>query len=959
MTFDPVIQLSSLDGTNGFAINGIAAGDFSGYSVSSAGDINGDGIDDLIIGARRASPNGLSGAGQSYVVFGSNSGFGASLNLSTLNGSNGFAINGIAADDYSGWAVSGAGDVNGDGFDDVIIGARRADPNSLSNAGQSYVVFGSNSGFGGSLNLSTLNGSNGFAINGIAADDYSGWAVSGAGDVNGDGFDDVIIGARRADPNSLSNAGQSYVVFGSNSGFGGSLNLSTLNGSNGFAINGIVADDQSGWSVSGAGDINGDGFDDVIIGARFADPNGLFLAGQSYVVFGSNSGFDGSLNLSTLNGSNGFAINGIAAFDQSGWSVSSAFDVNGDGIDDLIIGASGAQPNGSNSGQSYVVFGSKSGFGSSLNLSTLNGSNGFAINGIAASDFLGWAVSGAGDVNDDGVDDVIIGAYRADPNGVMEAGQSYVIFGKSSNQPPVAVNDAVSTNEDTLLIGNVLAANPTTPDSDPNNDALTVTEINGNAANVGTSVTLTSGALLNVSASGNFVYNPNGKFESLGTGATATDSFTYTISDGKGGTSSATATVTINGANDAPTVANSLADSSAVENSLFNFTFAANTFNDVDTGDSFTYSASLADGNPLPSWLSFNANTRTFSGTPTATNVGTFSIKVTATDTSNAAASEIFDLTVTPLNLTGTPNADNLSGTASNNTINGLAGNDTIVGNQGNDSLIGGGSQDKFIYKLGDGTDTIADFGGVGKGVKPSAATIAEADTLQFIGAGLTARNLLLTQNGSNLEIAFENVANSPKVILQNFQLENLDNLRKSTGASVDLGNILFDGQTSIQDSFDVFDANSNSCDLFNRNSVTFLNELNNNVNGFDNSADVINAQGGNDVIHGNGGNDLLRGGAGNDTLNGGAGNDTLIGGVGNDSLVGGNGADVFVVGAGLGTDTAKDFVKGTDLIGLSAGLTFGQLTLSGNSIIFGSETLVVLTGVNTTSLTAANFVSV
>ena len=260
---------------------------------------------------------------------------------------------------------------------------------------------------------------------------------------------------------------------------------------------------------------------------------------------------------------------------------------------------------------------------------------------------------------------------------------------------------------------------------------------------------------------------------------------------------------------------------------------------------------------------------------------------------------------------------------------------------------------------MGDGTDTIADFGGVGKGVKPSAATIAEADTLQFIGAGLTARNLLLTQNGSNLEIAFENVANSPKVILQNFQLENLDNLRKSTGASVDLGNILFNGQTSIQDSFDVFDANSNSCDLFNRNSVTFLNELNNNVNGFDNSADVINAQGGNDVIHGNGGNDLLRGGAGNDTLNGGAGNDTLIGGVGNDSLVGGNGADVFVVGAGLGTDTAKDFVKGTDLIGLSAGLTFGQLTLSGNSIIFGSETLVVLTGVNTTSLTAANFVSV
>jgi hypothetical protein len=105
-------------------------------------------------------------------------------------------------------------------------------------------------------------------------------------------------------------------VFGSNSGFGAGLNLSTLNGSNGFAINGIAANDESGWSVSSAGDVNGDGFDDLIIGAKGADPNGISDAGQSYVVFGSNSGFGAGLNLSTLNGSNGFAINGIAAYDN-------------------------------------------------------------------------------------------------------------------------------------------------------------------------------------------------------------------------------------------------------------------------------------------------------------------------------------------------------------------------------------------------------------------------------------------------------------------------------------------------------------------------------------------------------------------------------------------------------------------------------------------------------------------
>jgi RTX calcium-binding nonapeptide repeat (4 copies)/FG-GAP repeat len=428
------LDLSTLNGSNGFKINGIAAGDQLGYSVSGAGDINGDGIDDLIIGANLADPNGNS-SGQSYVVFGKRSGFGANFNISTLNGSNGFKINGIAAGDRSGTSVSRAGDINHDGIDDVIIGARSASPNGK-NSGQSYVVFGKRSGFSTDLNLATLNGTNGFILNGVKAGDNSGVSVSEAGDINGDGIDDLIIGASAdplgatpANPNNPS-PGQSYVVFGKRSGFSASLNLSTLNGSNGFKISGITPDDRSGYAVSTAGDINGDGIDDLLIGSYFASPKGVTNAGQSYVVFGSTKGFSSNLNLSTLNGSNGFKINGIAPGDVSGAALSSAGDVNGDGIDDLLIGAPYASPNGNKSGQSYVVFGSTKGFNANFDLSTLNGSNGFKINGITAVDIAGVAVSAAGDINGDGIDDLLIGAAYGSPNGNTQSGQSYVIFGR-------------------------------------------------------------------------------------------------------------------------------------------------------------------------------------------------------------------------------------------------------------------------------------------------------------------------------------------------------------------------------------------------------------------------------------------------------------------------------------------------------------------------------------------------
>lgn len=428
--FSAELELSSLDGTNGFVLNGGDAGDSSGSSVSGAGDVNGDGVDDLLIGAA-----GAGSSGKSYVVYGQTGGFGAALELSNIDGTNGFAINGISSGrgvdpsefEYSaiGLSVSGAGDINGDGIDDLLLGAPRADRFGR-NPGESYVVFGQAGRFGPSLELSSLDGTNGFVLRGIDDGDFSGWSLSGAGDVNGDGFDDVLIGAPGADTNGR-RSGKSYVVFGQAAGFDATLELSSLDGSNGFVLHGGVNERSSGSRVSGAGDFNGDGFDDLLIGLGAET-----LLRSSSVVFGKADGFDAMLDLDSLDGINGVALNSVYL---TGRAVSSAGDVNGDGIDDVLIGAFGADPNGRSSGASYLVYGQTGGFGPSVDLDNLDGTNGFALNGVDAGDLSGSSVSGAGDINGDGVDDLIIGARGDVPNGA-DTGASYmVVFGRRVPEP--------------------------------------------------------------------------------------------------------------------------------------------------------------------------------------------------------------------------------------------------------------------------------------------------------------------------------------------------------------------------------------------------------------------------------------------------------------------------------------------------------------------------------------------
>jgi len=258
-------------------------------------------------------------------------------------------------------------------------------------------------------------------------------------------------------------------------------------------------------------------------------------------------------------------------------------------------------------------------------------------------------------------------------------------------------------------------------------------------------------------------------------------------------------------------------------------------------------------------------------------------------------------------------NAENLPSTLDNTEIYKQM-YQTLFGVELADLLEGLGGQKTLTVQQGEGYGIAVDFGGIGRGVNRSSSTIAELDTIKFEGTGLTVRNLLLTQDGADLVITFEGVANTG-AILRNFDLENLDNLKRTAGITFDAGNILFDGENTIADSFDVFNAEWDFNNIFNRDKVTFLNDLDNNTFGYDDSDDVINGQGGNDQLYGRSGNDILRGGDGNDSLFAGTGADILVGGPGDDLLNLGRdrSIDTVIYRSGDGIDVVEEFTSGAD----------------------------------------------
>lgn len=358
---------TSMDNIADVSITGEVTGNEFGISVSDAGDVNGDGYADIIIGAHKFTTK----TGKTYVYFGSTS----------VNSTPDMMITGEATNNYFNFSASNAGDVNGDGYSDLVMGAY----GNTSSTGRAYLhMYGMKGVLYPKLTMT-----------GEFNNNYFGYCVSSAGDVNNDGYDDVAVGAYVFD---LTFTGRVYIYYGGQS----------MNTVADVILNGENVNNYFGYSISPAGDVNNDNYDDVIVGAYGYGTN----QGRSYIYFGG----------AAMNNVADVTMWGTFQSVNFGISVSNADDVNNDNYDDVIIGASTIN---TNTGRAYIYYGGAS----------MNNIADVTLIGETTESYFGESVACAGNVNNDNYSDVIVGAKGYSSN----TGRAYIYYGGASMDPNIDV----------------------------------------------------------------------------------------------------------------------------------------------------------------------------------------------------------------------------------------------------------------------------------------------------------------------------------------------------------------------------------------------------------------------------------------------------------------------------------------------------------------------------------------
>ncbi len=746
-----------------------------GHFVSNAGDVNGDGIDDLVIGANQ-SYDTKTKPGEAYIVLGRekeewNSLIGADGKFNTADSSwaNNKVIRliGKTNGERFGFKVANGGDLNGDSYDDIVVSADSDSTIDLK-TGQTYIIFGRSDAewnsfaapTDGNFNMNNIDESSkiySFLGNKYAGE--SGTSISNAGDIDADGYDDFLIGAGGYGYDNSFITGNIYLLFGRSEsewstlvGDDNKFNLGEIeNLSSDDGVIHFVGKPENFSALSRMsekmGDINNDGIDDLLISAKYSDN----LKGESYLFLGRSrsewmSLTDQKNNYELINANKAdeiYTFIGRDEDDVSGQGLSTAGDVNGDGLNDIIIGAESSNSDGFDSGEAYLIFGRSKEDLDSLtdqdgqfdlnNVSQSNGMIRFIGNG-KQNDF-GVIVTSAGDINNDGYNDIAVGAYQYAVPATNKPGEAYIIFGRPEEE--------WNALPDELYMSDLKSQDK-------------VIRINGEEINSHFGYGLSTGGDVN-----------NDGIDDVLVGASHTS----------------------------------------------------------ENGD-HSGKAYLLFGKE--NWLESE----------------------TASATKSIVGSQQDD-TITANNLDNTIDGqagnDNISGEAGNDSIDGGLGQDTLNGGTGADTLLGGDDKDKLYGK--DGNDSID--GGSGNDIIDGGAGI---DTMN----GGTGNDRYYVDN--NGEVVIDSAGRDYVISSVNYTLPGGIEILELTGDAI----------------------------------IGTGNDLNNNIVG--NSLDNILQGGeGKDKIYAKNGNDSLAGGDGDDYLNGGTGVDTMNGAAGNDRFVIDNINDVII----------------------------------------------------------------